>query len=31
MMQPPETVDSVAMPTRSPVLWTNFAGGSCSW
>ena len=31
MMQPPDTVDSIAMPRRSPSLWTNLAGGSCSW
>jgi hypothetical protein len=31
MMQPPETIDSIAMPRRSGWLCTNFAGGSCSW
>jgi hypothetical protein len=31
MMQPPDTIESVAMPRRPSSSKTNFAGGSCSW
>src|SRR5688572_11227442 len=31
MMQPPETIESTAVPRRSSWSNTNLAGGSCSW
>ena len=31
MMQPPDTIESTAMPRRPSSSNTNFAGGSCSW
>jgi hypothetical protein len=30
-MQPPETMDSMAIPRRSSWLCTNLAGGNCGW
>jgi hypothetical protein len=29
MMQPPETIESTAMPRRSSSSKMNFAGGNC--